>query len=451
MIQTTLTTIAPLLSGRLLGEDVHFTGCHTDSSQPMQDHLFVALKGERFDGHDFLQQAQQQGAAAALVEQPVTTDLPCLQVTNTRQALGQLAKFWRQQFTLPIIAITGSNGKTSTKEMLKAIFGQQSTVLATSGNLNNDIGVPLTVFQLNATHQYAVIEMGANHAGEIAYLTELVQPTVAVITQCAPAHLAGFQSIDGVAQAKGEIFSHLPPTATAVINVDDHYADLWQDLAKPRSIITFGKHASADVQASEIHSEINGSDFQLQTFKGKIAVQLAVPGDHNVMNALAAAACALACGCDLLTIKNGLQQCQPVKGRLQQLKGYRDTVIIDDTYNANPTSLQAALTVLSQYSANRWLVLGDMKELGEQAEVFHTEAGKMAKAKGISRLWAIGELSQFAVMAFGQGGCHFPNHQQLITALRTALQQTAETVVLMKGSRSMHLEQVVQALCKKED
>jgi len=447
MIKFSLSEVAPTLAAVVTGDDVNLTGCSTDTRHIKPGFIYVALRGERFDGHDFVMEAQNKGATALIVEKPVTCDLPTLRVADTRKALGDLARFWRQGFDLPVVAITGSNGKTTTKEMLRAIFAQKGgEVLANQGNFNNDIGVPLTLFNLDAAHRYAVIEMGANHAGEIAYLSQIAQPRVATITQCAPAHLEGFGSIKGVALAKGEIFSNLKSDGVAVINNDDEYANLWQQLAAPRQMSTFALDKTADVMAKNLRLSDKGCDFSLQTKSGDIAIHLALPGRHNVMNALAASACALACGCTLEAIQQGLQNMQPVKGRLQRRAGINGISLIDDTYNANPASLNAALAVLNNNTPPYWLVLGDMNELGSESAEFHREAGQRAREFGVERLWAIGDMSHYAVESFGEGAQHFAHHNELIQSLHAQLPSRA--TVLIKGSRGMQMEKVVNALQK---
>jgi len=447
MIEFYLSEIAPALGAVLSGEDVNFVGCSTDTRQIKPGVLYVALRGERFDGHDFVVEAQKKGASAVIVSGEVTCDLPSLRVADTRKALGDLARLWRQRFDLPLVAITGSNGKTTTKEMLRAIFveqvapnavnGEKASVLASLGNFNNDIGVPLTLFNLEAKHRYAVIEMGANHPGEIAYLTDIAQPSCATITQCAPAHLEGFGSVKGVALAKGEIFSNLKAGGVAVINNDDVYANLWRDLATSHQISRFALDNPADVMATDIQLNDDNSDFSLQTQNGEIAIHLPLPGQHNVMNALAASACALACGCSLETVQQGLQRMLPVKGRLQISK-VNGMTLIDDTYNANPTSLNAALAVLSNNTPPYWLVLGDMNELGTDSAKFHREAGQRAREVGVERLWAIGEMSRYAVESFGEGAYHASSHDDLIESLRAQLPTHA--TLLVKGSRGMQME-----------
>ena len=442
MIELYLSEVAAALNATLLGDDVKFTGCNTDTRKITPGSIYVALRGENFDGHKFVSAAQENGASAVIVEQVVADcNLPCLCVADTRKALGSLAKFWLERFKLPLVAITGSNGKTTTKEMLRAIFAEN--VLANEGNFNNDIGVPLTLFNLNSKHQQAVIEMGANHAGEIGYLTQLAPPNVATITQCAPAHLEGFKTIKGVALAKGEIFSNLQADGIAVINNDDDYAELWRDLAAPHTISTFAINNPADVMATQIQLNVASSDFNLKTPNGDITIHLPLPGQHNIMNALAASGCALASGCSLNTIKNGLETMQSVKGRLQLCKGINDSTIINDTYNANPTSLEAALMVLQQSNAPRILVLGDMNELGSQEIEFHQQAGKQAREFGVESLLAIGELSKNAADSFGEGAKHFEQHADLIDYLQKI---ATNATILVKGSRGMKMETIVNAL-----
>lgn len=447
MIELTLSQTATALQTQFSGQDAQFTGISTDTRQLTPGMLYVALRGQHFDGHEFISIAQQQGAVAAIVERPVALpNFPTLPVVSARRALGILAKLWRQQFQIPVIAITGSNGKTTTKEMIHAIFAQQGQGFATQGNLNNELGVPLTLFRLGQEHRYAVVEMGANHAGEIQYLTQLAQPTVAVITQCAPSHLEGFKSLDGVAQAKGEIFLGLSESGVAVINADDDYHHLWQKLAAPHRILRFGFNNAAEVTATHLRLTATGSEFTLQTTQGEIEIQLPLPGKHNIMNALAASAAALASELSLTTIRAGLQTIQSVKGRLQPKIAYNQNLLLDDTYNANPASLHAALTVLMQYPAPRWLILGDMNELGTESLQLHQQAGSLARKLGVERLWAIGEQSRAAVASFGNHATHFDDPNTLIAALQAELSHQQGITLLIKGSRGMQMERVVQAL-----
>jgi UDP-N-acetylmuramoyl-tripeptide--D-alanyl-D-alanine ligase len=343
------------------------------------------------------------------------------------------------------VAVTGSTGKTTVKEMVAAILAHEGAVLATRGNLNNEIGVPLTLFNLDAEHRYAVVEIGANHPGEIAHLCRIVQPTVAIITQCAPAHLEGFGSVEGVARAKGEIVTGLQVDGTAVLNADDPYIGLWRTLGEARRIITFGLRQPAEVTA-RIHSS-GGPDhntFDLVMPTSQLTVRLPLPGRHNVMNAMSAATCALALGATPEAIRAGLEGMHAVNGRMVVNKGVGGARVIDDTYNANPSSLRAAIDVLIGYPGRRWLVLGDMGELGPQTATLHREAGAYARAHGVDRLLALGPLTTNAIAGFGGDAEHFDDVGSLVTALKPALGN--DVTVLVKGSRAMQMERVVQAI-----
>ncbi|BCO33041.1 UDP-N-acetylmuramoyl-tripeptide--D-alanyl-D-alanine ligase [Thiohalobacter sp. COW1] len=443
MIAMALSEAAQVVRGRLQGADTRFAGLSTDSRGLERGNLFVALAGERFDGHDYLDQAAAGGAAGALVSTAVTELLPCIRVTDTRLALGGLAAAWRARFDIPLVAVTGSNGKTTVKEMLAAILGMKHQVLATRGNLNNDIGVPLTLGRLDAVHTAAVIEMGANHPGEIAYLTGLARPTVALITNAGPAHLEGFGSLEGVARAKAEIYDGLGPEGLAVVNRDDAFADYWLMRLQGRRIMTFGLEMQADVSA-EVSPHESGQRLVLRTPAGSIEVELALPGRHNAMNALAAVAAALGAGASLAAVQSGLQSLRPVGGRLQIHRCADDIGVIDDTYNANPGSVQAALAVLGQLSGERWLVLGDMGELGGESRQLHRDIGARAAAAGCDRLFTLGGDAASAAEAFTGPAAHFDDFESLQSALEAQLHPGVQ--VLVKGSRSMRMERVVQAL-----
>ncbi len=441
----TLAALAERIGARFRGKDLPFRGISADSRSLQPGDLFVALRGPSFDGHAFAGQVLAMGAGALMVDHPVDIALPRIEVEDTRIGLGRFSAAWRSQFKLPLVAVTGSNGKTTVKEMLAAILGQQGPVLATRGNLNNDIGVPLTLLRLRPEHCAAVIEMGANHAGEIAWLTGLAQPAVALITNAAAAHLEGFGSLEGVAQAKGEIYSGLGSGGTAVINADDAFAELWHSMNREREVITFGLERDADVTA-QWTGDANGSRLALKAPQGGIELNLRLSGQHNAMNALAATAAAVALGVDLNTIRAGLERVVPVPGRLESKQGASGIRIIDDSYNANPASLEAALKVLSMAEGTRCLVLGDMSELGSDAVPLHEQIGRMAQVGGVDRLYAVGELSRAAVRVFGSKGYHFSTHEQLITALQQELK--AEMTLLVKGSRTMRMERVVAALLR---
>jgi len=445
--------LAKITAGTLHGHDVEFAALSIDSRTLNSGELFVALHGPSFDGHAFVDAAKERGAVALLVTHTVDSDLPQVVVGDTHQALGELAAAWRLRYQMPLIAVTGSNGKTTVKEMLASILSvmsvQQDSVLATRGNLNNDIGVPLTLMRLNGTHQYAVIEMGANHAGEIHYLTHLARPTIALINNAGPAHLEGFGDVMGVAQAKGEIFEGLSTTGVAIFNGDDDYADVWRGLCVGRNYQTFGLSEKADVTASDLQLSDDASyRFRLHAANDVIDIQLPLPGRHNVMNALAASAAALAAGATMAAVRDGLQALGNVGGRLQVKQSITGVTVIDDTYNANPASLQAALDMLDDYGVGeKILVLGDMGELGDLAASLHQQMGEQALNSGIDQLFTVGAQAQHAAQGFGAAASHFATQAALIAALKTAVSANKnKTMVLIKGSRSMQMERVVAAL-----
>lgn len=444
----TLQTLAHAIDGQALGPDVLFTSVGTDSRAIEAGQLFIALKGEKFDGHRFVEQALRDGASAALVsdDHGAWQTKPHVLVKDTRLALGQLGAYWRGQFSCPLIGVTGSSGKTTVKEMLAAILreevGAYEAVLATQGNLNNDIGMPLTLLRLRAEHRFAVIEMGMNHAGEIRYLTHLAKPTVTVINNAGSAHIGELGSLEAIAQAKGEILEGLASEGVAVLNADDVFFSFWSGLAKGKRLLTFGLQASADVTAS-YQLEPEAVKLVLKTPYGKGEATLLAPGLHNVMNALAASAAALAAGVSLDSVCAGLQAYRGIKGRLQVKAGVNNSVIIDDTYNANPVSMKAAIDVLAAYSGVRVFVMGDMGELGDTAQASHAEVGAYAKQKGIDVLMAVGAHSRHAVEAF-EGGHYFADKATLCHALKGLLSQGV--TLLVKGSRFMAMEEVVKSM-----
>jgi UDP-N-acetylmuramoyl-tripeptide--D-alanyl-D-alanine ligase len=450
-----LSDAAGAINARHLGVGAVFSGVSTDSRSVQRDELFVALKGERFDGHDYLDEAASRGAVGVMVSRPVDIALGQLVVDDTRLGLGRLAAAWRADLQIPVIAVTGSNGKTTVKEMIASIMAGRGEVLATHGNLNNDIGVPLTLLRLRDTHQSAVIEMGANHAGEIAYVTALARPTVAMITNAGPAHLEGFGSLDGVAHAKAEIFTGLGATGTAVLNADDAYYPLWKHLTRHYRQLSFAIDATADMHADAKSIVVTGdgetqrTQFTLHTPAGSIDVSLPMPGRHNVMNALGAAAAAFAAGAEPEDIRRGLAAATSVGGRMQSRPGLHGARLIDDTYNANPASLQAGLSVLTALPGRHWLMLGDMGELGDDAAAAHEIAGQAARAAGIERLFTLGDLASHAAAAFGAGATHFDTIEDLIQALRFDLAHGI--TLLIKGSRLMRLERVVAAVADPHD
>ena len=443
MMAMQLSEAARVLDARLSGENIAFRGISTDTRKLVPGSLYVALQGPNFDGHAFVDDARDQGAAAAAVSRRCDSLLPQMEVTDTRLALGQLGAFWRQQFSLPVVAITGSNGKTTVRAMIESILSTCGRVLSTQGNLNNDIGLPLTLARLGPEDQYAVLEMGANHHGEINYLAGLAQPSIAVVTNAGPAHLEGFGDVEGVARAKGELFTRLGASGTAIINADDDFAPLWRSLASHCRIVEFGINADAGVTA-EWSGDIRGSDVRLRTDRGEIDFRLPLPGRHNIMNALAACAVSLAAGADLAAVRRGLESLSAVAGRFNVHVLSDDITLIDDTYNANPESLQAALEVLTLSGDDSWLVLGDMGELGATAAGLHAAVGRKARAAGVTRLYGLGELAGQAVAAFDGPGGAFSTLDELLDAMRAEL--SGPLHILVKGSRSMRMERVVAAL-----
>ena len=444
-----LSNIAQAVNGRLSGDNLTVIGAGIDTRTLQPGNLYIAIKGQHFDGHDFAEQAMQAGAAAMLVSRLLPVSLPQIVVTDTHLALAELAGFWRKQLPVKIAGVTGSNGKTSVKEMIAAIFATQGNTLFTQGNLNNDIGVPLTLLRLNDSHRFAVIEMGANHPGEIAYTSHYVQANVSVITNVGPAHIEGFGSIQGVANTKAEIFENLRPEGIAVLNRDDVFYDFWRtEKVGSRQTISFGLTHSADVRAENIRSQLDSqgftTHFDLNTQNGSQAIQLKLAGEHNVKNALAAAAVALQFGISLSAIKQGLEQMKPVTGRMQTLLGKKGNIVIDDTYNANPSSLKAALDSVKKAQQPIWLALGAFGELGSDSANIHTEMGAMIKALSVERLFATGELARNTVAAFGENGRFFDQQAELIDALEKAV--TGQEIILIKGSRSQKMENVAAAL-----
>ena len=448
----TLRQAASGIHATTQGADVTFTCVTTDSRAITPGCLFIALRGERFDGHAFVTQAIQQGAATALVDQAAAEqhreawrDLRLLVVADTRLALGQLAAFWRGQRQLRLAAVTGSNGKTTVKEMLAAILREaagEDAVLATEGNLNNDIGMPLMLLKLREQHRFAVIEMGMNHPGEIEYLTRIARPDVAVINNAGAAHLAGLGSVEEVARAKGEIFSGLASDGVAVINADDAFAALWKSLASAHTIIEFGIDHPAQVSAMCQPGALD-SELKLRTPAGECQVKLPVPGLHNVRNALAAAAAASALGISNQAIAAGLQKFAGVKGRLQRKSGLHGATLIDDTYNANPASVKAAISVLASMPGKKILVLGDMGELGADASALHRELGAAAKQAGVDILLCHGDICRAAASGFGANAWFFERIEELLADLENLL--APDVTVLVKGSRFMQMERVVKS------
>ena len=451
MINMLLSEAAKTVGASFSGEDITFYGCSTDSRTIEKGNLFVALHGEYFDGHQYISSAEKKGASSLIVDREISNTKPFIKVKNTREAIGLLAKYWREKIKIPLIAITGSNGKTTVKEMVTSILSTVSSVHATPGNFNNDIGVPKTLFGLNKNHNYAVIEMGANNLGEIEWLSKISSPNIAVITQCAPAHLEGFKNIESVAKAKGEIYSGLQSSGTAIINADDEYADFWKNICNEINKVTFGiKSKNADVRAEKIKSSIDdlSTEFTLISDKDSIEICLPIFGEHNVMNALAAAACCASLDISMQAIKNGLENMKTIKGRLEIKIGKGQVRIIDDTYNANPVSLNAAVKALCSFDGAHYIVLGDMGELGGKAKKFHKEVGTLAKKQKVDGLFTIGDLSINASNDFGEGAFHFKNYDDLGKSLIKILDKNS--TVLVKGSRSMGMERIVNFLMEND-
>ncbi|MFN2643905.1 MAG: UDP-N-acetylmuramoyl-tripeptide--D-alanyl-D-alanine ligase [Burkholderiales bacterium] len=438
----TLGEAAAAVGARTSGSDVRFLGVSSDSRSVGQGELFIALRGERFDGHEFLAAARARGAAAAMVDRDYQGPypLPVLVVTDTRRALGELARSWRARFSPALIAITGSNGKTTVKEMIAAVLRQhagEARVLATPGNLNNDIGVPLTLLRLRAEHRCCAIELGMNHRGEIAYLASLAAPTIALVNNAQREHLEFMGSVEEVAAENASVYDGLPPDGTAVVNADDAQAAYFRQRAAGRPVVDFGLER-AMVRGGYVLKGLS-SELELHTPKGEASATLSIPGLHNVRNALAAAACAHAARIDAATIAAGLSAFRPYTGRLQVKAGHGGVTVIDDSYNANPDSVRAAIDVLASCDSPTALVLGDMGEVGPRGPEFHREIGAYARGRGISQLLALGDAAAHAVAAFGKGAQHFKDVPALLAAL------DARTV-LVKGSRFMRMERVVTAL-----
>ncbi len=440
MMRFSLAQMAEFTGGRVVGADVEVHGMIHDARQAEPGNLFCALPGERHDGHEFLGQARDNGAAAALVKRENDDALPQLVVGDVREAMGRIARAWRDRLDVAVVGITGSNGKTTVKEMTAAILAAQGSTLATEGNYNNEIGVPLTLARLDPSHRFAVIEMGCNRPGDIAYLTGIARPDVGVVTNAGPAHLELLGSVEGVARTKGEMFQALPSDGTAVINADDDYAPLWREMAGQRRIISFGIGGAANVSGV-----LAGGLGLVNTPSGDFQFAPALPGRHNFSNALAATAAAAALDVPAADIAHALSRIKSLPGRLQIHRDPGGWQLVDDSYNANPASLRAALRVLAEMDGEeRWLVLGDMAELGSDGERLHAEAGQAARDLGVNRLFTVGELARASADAFGDNACHFDSQRELIAVLLSELHDGV--TCLIKGSRSMGMERVVEGV-----
>ncbi len=443
-MNATLRFAADAMGGAFEGADLPYEGVCTDTRSLSAGDLFVALKGPNFDGADYLDAAARLGAAAAVVTRRKDTDLPQIVVADTYEALGRLGSAWRDAFELEVVGLTGSNGKTTLKELISGILSRVGSTLATEGNFNNHIGVPLMLSRIRPEHRFAVIEMGANHAGEIAYLTSLVKPNIVALTNAGPAHLEGFGSIKGVSRAKGEILSGSPRPRVAVLNADDQYFDYWCGLASDIEVLSFGLNPAAKVTARRIELAADGSDFELVTPGGTVDVRLGLTGEHNVRNACAAAAVALGLGVDVEDIAAGLGSVDAVGGRLAAVEGRNGLRLFDDSYNANPSSVVAAAAFLASLEGPHCFVLGDMGELGADEAEIHARCGRDIRAAGVDTLYTLGELSRHAASGFGSGAQSFDTLDALVAALDERL--IAGTAVLVKGSRFMAMERVVAAL-----
>lgn len=441
MIRMRLSELAAVLDCPVPQRDVTVDAIVSDSRRVDFGALFAALPGSQVDGHDFAPAAVQLGAVALLVNRRLDLDVPQLVVGDVLFALGRLAALLRQRLDPVVVGITGSNGKTTVKEMVASILRPAGAVLATRGNYNNELGVPLSLFELEPSHRFAVLELGASKPGDIAYLAEIARPDVGLITNIGPAHLGGFGSEEGVARAKGEIYAALPADGHAVINADEPWTGMWAGVNRAGHVLTFGSGPGCDVRVS-------GDEQQpvLQTPQGAFELRLALPGAHNRLNAAAATAVALALSIGLDDIRAGLEGVKAVPGRLNFIDTSMGWTVIDDTYNANPASLYSALQVLSGMQGTPWLVLGDMKELGTDSPKMHREVGDAARAMGVMRLFATGEMSVHAVDAFGEGGEHYASRDDLAASLRRQLRPGINCLV--KGSRSMGMEAVVEAITR---
>jgi UDP-N-acetylmuramoyl-tripeptide--D-alanyl-D-alanine ligase len=448
-VNRTLSDFARACGGELTGPDRAYGGVSSDTRTIKPGELFVALRGPRFNANEFVGAAATAGAAGAVVDVRTDNSIAQILVGDTLEALTRAAVAWRAGFELPVIGVAGSNGKTTVKEMTAAILARAGNTLATRGSLNNHIGVPLTLHRLDAAHRFAVIEIGANHPGEVAALVKLARPTVGLITNAGAEHLEGFGSIEGAARAEGEMVADLAPGATAVLNADDEFIGLWRGMTRAR-VVTFGLEQPADFSAADIHTQIADgfvTRFTMRTPGGSSPIELHLAGRHNVTNALCAAAAAIAAGASLEDVRGGLATMRPVPGRLQFKTAPSGAWIVDDSYNANPSSMKAGIEVLANVDARRWLVMGDMGELGDFAPQSHEEIGRFARNHRIDRLFATGKFAALAVESFGTGAQWFADTEALARAVGADISRGV--CVLVKGSRSNRLERVVDSLVGK--
>jgi len=443
-VNATLASAAQSMRGTLHGADCPFDGVSTDSRTLRRGELFFALSGPNFDGGEFVNQASEKGAAGAVVKSGVKDDVAQITVDDTRLALGRLGATWRQSHAATVVGVTGSNGKTTIKEMIAACLSQIAPTLATAGNLNNDIGMPLMLLRIDSSHRYAVLEMGANHAGEIAYLTSLARPDVVVISNAGVAHLEGYGSITGIAHGKGEILQSDTRPQFAILNAEDEFYQYWLSLVDDIEILSFGLGEGADVHADHIVAEKGTTSFRLHLPAAVVDLTLPLAGIHNVRNACAAAAVATALGVSPEQIRNAFESIEPVAGRLQPVVGRNGAVMYDDSYNANPESVCAAGDFLATLSGQNWLVLGDMFELGRNADQLHFDTGEALADCRIDRMFAIGDLSKHTIRGFGDGGEWFASIDDLTASVMADI--SADVNILIKGSRGMRMERIVEAL-----
>ncbi len=446
-----VAAVAEELEMPLIGEDVMFAGVSIDSRTLKQGEAFLALKGENFDGHDFIAAAENSNASVFIVEQRQATSVPQIVVKNSHDALATIARMNRRASQATVLAMTGSQGKTTVKEMLSSILSEHGPTMATAANLNNTIGVPLTLLRIKNEHEFAVVEMGADRIGEIAFSANATEPDIAIITCASPAHMEGFGSLEGIVEGKGEILDSLKKNGIAVLNGDDRFVNRWQQRASHCKTVLFGRYQNESVQyrAANIATQAGeGVCFELVAPQGSIDIKLQLLGEHNAINAAAAAAAALEAGASLQEVQIGLGKLQPVSGRLAQIPGEAGSVIIDDTYNAGPSSFKAAIDVLSQFPGRKIVVAGDMKELGSESKSAHAQVGQHAQGKSIDELWVTGEFSNFTASAFGTSAIEFETQEQLIA--HCVRQVRAGDVFLVKGSRGSRMENIVARLRLKE-
>jgi len=446
MIDLKLSEIAISINGDFCGEDKNIKGVSTDTRTIKKDQLFIGLRGPNFNGNEFINVAKKNGAAACVVDSNIVNDIQAIHVKDTKLALGDLARVWRKRLSSVFIGITGSNGKTTLKEMLSTCFSQNHKTFNTVGNYNNDIGMPLMILDMNNTYEYAVLEMGASKPGDIKYLVDVAYPDVVLINNAAPAHLDGFNSINGVANAKGEILQGRVTPKFAILNHDDSFYNLWAEMASNSEIMNFGSNSDAMIYPECITLEKNYSSFELRTPNGSINILLKLLGMHNVLNACAAAAVMLSQSKTLSEIKSGLEATAPVSGRLEMKESHHGHEIIDDTYNSNPKSMSVAIEFLRKSDKTKVFVMGDMLELGKEKESLHKDLGKKLNDADIDYLFGIGELTKHAVDSFEKNGFWYEDIDCMIEDIASMMLKNREMSILVKGSRSMKMERVIKVL-----